>query len=137
MGSEDSHVKELLAQYGWIWNHLDEVEADFLRFYGIDEPVDLLPGSKFFKLAKALPAYNGAVTAAGLRQQEEAATAPQTPSSSTSRQKESTSSQYNFERLRALKQGGKNIQNVEATKSTVDADTKEAFRERMRKAERE
>lgn len=46
----------------------DDVEADFLAIYRIDDPM-ALPGPRFFKLAWRLPNYPGSVRA---RAQEEA-----------------------------------------------------------------
>lgn len=46
----------------------DDVEADFLAIYRIDDPM-ALPGPRFFKLAWRLPNYQGAIRA---RAQEEA-----------------------------------------------------------------
>lgn len=56
----------------WVLDHLDDLEADFLVFYGM-HPQDILAlsGPRFFALAYRAGAYDGAV-AARIAQQEPA-----------------------------------------------------------------
>jgi hypothetical protein len=45
----------------WVVDYLDDLEADFLAIYRIDDPM-VLSGPRFFKLAHRVGAYNGVIT---------------------------------------------------------------------------
>ena len=55
----------------WILDHLDDLDADFLAIYGINEPLDSLSGPRFFKLAYRVSAFNGVMAARIAAQQQE------------------------------------------------------------------
>lgn len=47
----------------WVLEYWDDIDADFLRFYGIDlTKVDSVEPPRFFKLAYRLPAYEGVLS---------------------------------------------------------------------------
>ena len=50
---------------------MDDLDADFLAIYRIDDPLETLSGPRFFKLAYRAAAYNGVMAARIAKQQEE------------------------------------------------------------------
>lgn len=53
-----------MAQIAWVLDHLDDLHADFRRFYGIDldaEPE--LDGPRFFSYAQRVGVYGGVIAA--------------------------------------------------------------------------
>lgn len=66
-------MMERVQQTAWVLDHLDDLDADFLRFYRVDY-MDL-PGPRFFALAARVSVYDGMLTAR-IRQAEIDATDP-------------------------------------------------------------
>lgn len=62
-----------MAQVGWVIDYLPDLDADFLRFYGIDIGADALDGPRFLNLAQRVSAYGGVMAA---RAEEQRETAP-------------------------------------------------------------
>lgn len=60
-------MRKRLGEILWVVAHLADLEADFLRFYGIHDMFEL-EARKFFRLAARVTAYGGVMTA---RQMEE------------------------------------------------------------------
>jgi len=57
----------------WVLDHEDDIDADFLRFYGINlSQVDAVDSARYMKLAVRLPAYGGVMTVRVEQMQEEA-----------------------------------------------------------------
>ncbi|WP_328932622.1 MULTISPECIES: hypothetical protein [unclassified Streptomyces] len=50
---------------------MDDLDADFLAIYGINEPLETLSGPRYFKLAYRVGAYNGVMTARIAKEQED------------------------------------------------------------------
>jgi hypothetical protein len=65
-------------EIGWVPDYLDDLDADLLRFYGIDG-IDGLPGPRFFALAERVAAYGGVMTARAEQHRQAAGAAPQRP----------------------------------------------------------
>lgn len=64
-----------MVEVVWVLDHLDDLDADFLRFYRIDiTQDDTVDPPRFFKLAYRLPAYQGVMAARVEAQREEAKT---------------------------------------------------------------
>lgn len=62
-----------MSEIIWVLEYLDDIDADFLRFYGIDlSQDDPVASARFFKLAYRLPAYQGVISAR-IDQEREAA----------------------------------------------------------------
>lgn len=64
-------LKERIDQIVWVPEYLDDLEADFLRFYGIYDIYDM-EGPRFFKSAVRLLAYGGVMTARAQYESEKA-----------------------------------------------------------------
>lgn len=57
----------------WVLDYEDDIDADFLRFYGIDlTKVDAVDSARYMKLAIRLPAYGGVMAVRVEQAQEEA-----------------------------------------------------------------
>ena len=50
---------ERVPEIGWTLGHLDDLDADFLRYYGRDWTE--LDGPRFFTLAERVGAYGGVI----------------------------------------------------------------------------
>ena len=64
-------------EVAWVLDHLDDLEADFLRFYRLD--TDTLTGPRYFRLAHRVSAYGGVMTARVNAEQQQPGVMP-TPS---------------------------------------------------------
>lgn len=56
-------LTERTPQVMWVLDYLDDLDADFLAFYGIDLNEAELSGPRFFALANRLTAYSGVMSA--------------------------------------------------------------------------
>lgn len=80
-------VTDRLSQIGWVLDHLDDLDADFLAIYGIDLDRDEISARRYFALAHRLTAYTGVMAAraeAEREDQPQPARATTTRTSSTS-----------------------------------------------------
>ena len=79
--------RERVQQVGWVIDHLPDLDADFLRFYGIDLEYDRdLTGPRFLALAQRVAAYGGVMAARVQEQQEEAPASAVAPPAQQDRQ---------------------------------------------------
>lgn len=68
-----------VREVGWVLDHVADLEADFLAFYGVDDMLGL-PGPRFLRLAFRVPAYAGVMAArAETIRRAETEPAPVTP----------------------------------------------------------
>ena len=74
-------VEELL----WVFDHQDDLDADFLAIYGIDLDRDEITARRYFALAHRLTAYTGVMAARAEAEREE-----QEPTRTTSTRTSST-----------------------------------------------
>jgi hypothetical protein len=63
-------VGERTAQTGWVLDHLDDLDADFLAIYGIDLEHDDISARRYFALAHRLTAYSGVMAARAENERE-------------------------------------------------------------------
>lgn len=54
-------MTERVAQLSWVPHHLDDLDADFARFFRVDW--EELDGPRFFTRAQRVTAYGGVMTA--------------------------------------------------------------------------
>ena len=51
-------LRQRVGEVGWVIEHLDDLEADFLRFYRVDD-IYALDGARFMRLAWRVSVYGG------------------------------------------------------------------------------
>jgi hypothetical protein len=56
-------VRERCAQVGWILDHRDDLDADFLAIYGIDLEEREIDGRRYVQFAQRLAAFDGVIAA--------------------------------------------------------------------------
>lgn len=119
------HIVGLVKDHSWVFSSLDEIEADFLRFYHIFDPFDSIEGHRFFRLVKALPHYGGAVTAKAHSQRYAS-------SDEVAPLERKQPARYNYESLQQYTVGGgRNVHKVDLGKSEIDQEAKEALRRKL------
>ena len=55
-------ARDRVREVGWVLDHVADLEADFLAFYGVDDML-ALPGPRFLRLAMRTVAYQGVMAA--------------------------------------------------------------------------
>lgn len=71
-------MTERIGEVAWVLDHLDDLDADFARFYRCD--LYALPGPRLFSRAQRVTAYGGVMA---LRLQQEAEDAGPLPAGAT------------------------------------------------------
>lgn len=51
---------DVASEYGWVADHLEDIDADFMRFYRLDYRT--LPARRFFDLTSRLGVYGGVLS---------------------------------------------------------------------------
>lgn len=77
-------VTERLDQIGWVLDHLDDLDADFLAIYGIDLEEREISARRYFTLAHRLTAYQGVMAARAEAEREDQPAASGTPTRTSS-----------------------------------------------------
>ena len=90
-----------MKEVGWTWHYLDDLEADFLALYGVEDILSY-PAARFFRLAERLPAYRGVIQARVLQESEQ----PSAPVQPT------TTPQHPIQQRLALRETGGEVATV-------------------------
>jgi hypothetical protein len=93
-------VGERTAQTGWVLDHIDDLDADFLAIYGIDLEQQTISARRYFALAHRLTAYSG-VMAARAENERERTIPTRTSSTPATTRDDSSSTELSLTQFRA------------------------------------